>query len=212
MNLQVSTGGRGEICVKGPNVTKGYFKRPELTNELIDSNGWLHTGDIGEFLPDGSLKIVDRRKNIFKLAQGEYVAPEKVENIYACCPLVGQVFIDGMVSFVEPHLQWFTVAIVVPEQLEAERWAEENGLGGCSFEEIYKNPQFVKHLLLTLRQIGSEKRLNGIEQIRSICIHPELFTIDKDLLTPTMKNKRAQLRNYFRHEIERMYNEGPMIE
>lgn len=87
---------QGEICVKGKNVFAGYYKDPERTAETIDELGWHHTGDVGMWLPNGSLKIIDRRKHIFKLSQGEYIVPEKIENIYVNkSRYVHQVFVYG---------------------------------------------------------------------------------------------------------------------
>ena len=80
---------RGEVQIKGTNVTSGYYLRPDKTAESFDSEGWFCTGDVGMIYPNGSLKIIDRAKNIFKLSQGEYIAPEKLENIYILLPLIG---------------------------------------------------------------------------------------------------------------------------
>nr|VZI06617.1 unnamed protein product [Spirometra erinaceieuropaei] len=109
LDLVASRDNRGEICCRGAVCTPGYYKNEELTKALIDEGGWLHTGDVGTWLENNRLKIVDRRKHIFKLSQGEYVAPEKIEHIYAQSQYVQQVFVDG------DALRSYPVAIVVPE-------------------------------------------------------------------------------------------------
>lgn len=86
---------RGEICIRGNNVFKGYFAMPEETKNAIDSEGWLHTGDVGEILPNGCIKVIDRKKNIFKLSQGEYIIPDKIENVIVESKYVYQVFVYG---------------------------------------------------------------------------------------------------------------------
>ena len=86
---------RGEICIKGGQVTPGYFLNPDKTRESITEDGWLMTGDVGLVNPDGSLKIIDRAKNIFKLSQGEYIAPDKLENIYSNSPWIMSAWVYG---------------------------------------------------------------------------------------------------------------------
>ena len=110
---------RGEVCYKGYNNFIGYFRHPEQTRDTIDADGWVHTGDIGMFLPNGALKIIDRKKNIFKLAQGEYIAPDKVEGKLQQSLYIAQIFCYG------DSLQANLVAIVIPDQPMLEKWAKE---------------------------------------------------------------------------------------
>ncbi|XP_048186830.1 long-chain-fatty-acid--CoA ligase 1 isoform X1 [Perognathus longimembris pacificus] len=191
--------GEGEICVKGPNVFKGYLKDPGKTAEALDKDGWLHTGDIGKWLPNGTLKIIDRKKHIFKLAQGEYIAPEKIENIYTRSEPVAQVFVHG------ESLQAFLVAIVVPDAEVLTFWAQKKGYEG-SFEELCRNKDVKKAILEDLVRLGKESGLKPFEQVKGIALHTELFSVDNGLLTPTMKAKRPELRNYFRSQIDELYS------
>ena len=118
---------RGEICVRGPTVFQGYYKQLDKTAEAFNGDieaGWLHTGDIGEWRPDGTLRIIDRKKSLFKLAQGEYVAPDRIENVLVLARGVAQAFVHG------DSLQACVVAVVVPDRDALNKWAETEGGGG----------------------------------------------------------------------------------
>uniref|UniRef100_A0A671MBC7 Arachidonate--CoA ligase n=1 Tax=Sinocyclocheilus anshuiensis TaxID=1608454 RepID=A0A671MBC7_9TELE len=190
--------GEGEVCVRGPNVFKGYLKDPEKTKEALDEDGWVHTGDIGKWLPNGTLKIVDRKKHIFKLAQGEYIAPEKIENIYIRSEAVAQTFVHG------DSLQACLVAIIVPDPDFLPGWAKKRGIEG-SYEELCKN-KVKKAILEDIVKLGKESGLKSFEQVKDIALHTEMFSIQNGLLTPTLKAKRADLRNHFRKLIDELYS------
>ncbi|CAL5356282.1 unnamed protein product [Camellia sinensis] len=182
---------RGEICIRGDTLFLGYHKREDLTKEVL-IDGWLHTGDVGEWQPNGSMKIMDRKKNIFKLSQGEYVAVENLENVY------------GSVTGIDSRYGWvywnsfesFLVAVVNPNKQVLERWAEENGVPG-DFNSLCENPKAKQNVLVELTRIGKEKKLKGFEFIKAVHLDPEPFDMERDLLTPTFKKKRPQLLKYY---------------
>ncbi|XP_025780805.1 long-chain-fatty-acid--CoA ligase 6 isoform X2 [Puma concolor] len=191
--------GEGEICVRGPNVFKGYLKDPDRTKEALDSDGWLHTGDIGKWLPAGTLKIIDRKKHIFKLAQGEYIAPEKIENIYIRSEPVAQIFVHGN------SLKAYLVGIVVPDPEVMPSWAQKRGIEG-SYAELCANKELKKAILEDMVRLGKESGLHSFEQVKAIHIHSDMFSVQNGLLTPTLKAKRPELREYFKKQIEELYS------
>ncbi|XP_038006002.1 long-chain-fatty-acid--CoA ligase 6 isoform X1 [Motacilla alba alba] len=191
--------GEGEICVKGPNVFKGYLKDEERTAEALDQEGWLHTGDIGKWLPNGTLKIIDRKKHIFKLAQGEYIAPEKIENIYIRSDPVAQIYVHG------DSLQAFLVGIVVPDSEVMPGWAKKRGFEG-TYAELCKNKELQQAIMEDMVRLGKESGLHSFEQVKAIYIHSDMFSVQNGLLTPTLKAKRPELRDYFKKQIEELYS------
>ncbi|XP_024019654.1 long chain acyl-CoA synthetase 4 [Morus notabilis] len=188
---------RGEVCVKGSPLFSGYYKREDLTSEVV-VDGWFHTGDIGEWQPNGSLKIIDRKKNIFKLSQGEYVAVENLENIYGVVSDIDSLWVYGN-SF-----ESFLVAVVNPNKQALECWAEENHISG-DFESLCEDPRAKEYIIGELNKVAKEKKLKGFEFIKAVHLEPVPFDIDRDLITPTYKKKRPQLLKYYQNAIDNMY-------
>uniref|UniRef100_A0A3P8P4W6 Long-chain-fatty-acid--CoA ligase n=1 Tax=Astatotilapia calliptera TaxID=8154 RepID=A0A3P8P4W6_ASTCA len=191
--------GAGEICIRGPSVFRGYLRDPEKTAEALDRDSWLHSGDVGQWLPNGTLRIIDRKKHIFKLAQGEYIAPEKIENVYMRCVPVLQVFVHG------DSLQSYLIGIVVPDPEVFVDWAKDRGFVG-SYEELCQNPDVKKAVLEDMNAVGREARLNSFEQVKDLYLHPEMFSVANGLLTPTLKSRRADIRRHFQEQISSMYS------
>nr|CAN67631.1 hypothetical protein VITISV_035299 [Vitis vinifera] len=183
---------RGEICIRGKTLFSGYYKREDLTKEVL-VDGWFHTGDVGEWQPDGSMKIIDRKKNIFKLSQGEYVAVENLENIYGLVSDIDSIWIYGN-SF-----ESFLVAVANPNQQALERWAKENNISG-DFDSLCENPKAKEYILGELSKIGKEKKLKGFEFVKAVHLDPVPFDMERDLITPTYKKKRPQLLKYYQQK------------
>ena len=127
--------------MRGDSVFKKYFRDPKNTEETVDKDGWNHTGDIGTILPNGALKIIDRKKNIFKLQQGEYIAPEKVENVYARCKFVAETFLYG------DSLKSYNVAIIHPNLDFLPLVAQNLGIQEKDIKKLCSDPKINKFIL-----------------------------------------------------------------
>jgi len=190
---------RGEICLRGPICCKGYYKEEAKTKELIDANGWYHTGDIGEFLPTGALKITDRVKNIFKLSHGEYIAPEKVENSYLQSPFVAQIYVHG------ESIKSCLIAIVVPSAENLLAWAKEHGKPE-DLAKLVLDPEVNAMILKDMDAIAKVEKLRGFEVVKAIHLSDKMWS-PADFLTPTFKLKRPQVAAAFKDQLAEMYKD-----
>jgi long-chain acyl-CoA synthetase len=201
----IAVRGRGEVCVRGPNIFKGYYRAPGKTAEVLEADGWYHTGDVGCWLPDGSLKIVDRKKNIFKLSQGEYVAAEKIENVYCKSDWVASMFVYG------DSLQSCLVGIIVPDEVVLKRWAADHiKTGRVDVAALCEHEDVRKEIMADLKRVAADAGLRGFEKIKAFHLEAAAWTPDDiaSVLTPTFKLKRNVAKERYGKEIEAMYASG----
>ncbi len=195
--LEVRIAEDGEILLRGPGIMQGYHGLPEKTAEVLEPDGWFHTGDIGELSDDGFLKITDRKKDLIKTSGGKYIAPAEVEGQFkAVCPFVSNVLVVG-------GGRNFCTALLALDEPTMLGWAEENGLGGKSYAEIVATEQ-VRELIA-----GYVERVNGElqrwQQIRQFRLLPRDLDIEHGDLTPSLKLKRPVVEREFAPLIEEMY-------
>lgn len=198
---------RGEICLRGPAIFSGYYKSPELNSQIFDQDGWLHTGDIGSILHENkALKIIDRKYNCFKLAQGEYVAPEKIENVYLNSPFVSQIFVYGNSS------GNFIVAVVIPDEDYVRKvWVRSEVNNGVKkFSEICEMPELKHVVMQSMIEKGREYRLMGYELVKKIHLDSVLWTTN-DMLTPTQKLRRYMAKIKYQEILNKMYSDEQNI-
>ena len=193
----------GEICLKGPLIFDGYYKNDEENEKAIDKEGYFHTGDVGRIFPNlgNGLKIVDRVKEIFKLSQGEYIIPAKLESVYSKSSFIQQIMIYGNSSMNN------IIAIICPEKKHCAEALD------ISVEELVKNEeneQLKKLLINDLSKLATEAKFNGLEKVKYVLITFEGFTVNNSCMTPTMKIVRKKVELRFKDRIDKIYSSIPM--
>jgi len=188
----------GEILVKGPNIMLGYFNRPDATAEVIDSEGWFHTGDIGMFVEDRFLKITDRKKEIFKTSGGKYIAPVMIENKLRESPFIEQVLVIG-------ENQKFASALIVPAFIFLKEYCIRKNIEFKSNEEIIKNPEIKARIIEEVEKVN--KDLAQYEKIKRPELLPSEWTIDKGEMTPKLSLKRKVIMAANKNLIDKIYGE-----
>lgn len=185
----------GEILIKSNKVMKAYYKDPHSTADAF-IDGWFKTGDIGELLPSGHLRITDRKKDLIKTANGKYVAPQKVEGLLKLNPLVSHALIHG-------DQKKYIIALISVDHAHVKSWAQENGLGDASISAIIQNSKFVDEIRHHVMKVNSE--LANHESVKKYQILTEEFTVENGSLTHSLKVKRKFLDQKYKDTIDTLY-------
>lgn len=195
-DVDVKIAADGEILCKGPNVMKGYYNRPDLTNEVIDNEGFFHTGDIGELVEGKYLRITDRKKEIFKTAGGKYVAPQILENKYKESPLIEQVMVIG-------ENCKFPCALIIPAAAALQDWCVKNEVPFISVEDAIKDQKVTEKFQQELNLYNQD--FGRWEQVKKFKLLAREWSIDGGELTPKLSLKRKVILEKNKSEIEKLY-------
>jgi long-chain acyl-CoA synthetase len=195
--VEVKLAEDGEICCRGENIMMGYYKQPELTAEVLDEDGWFHSGDIGVWEDNKFLKITDRKKEIFKTSGGKYVAPQPIENKMKESPFIEQMMVVGAE-------RKFAGALIVPNMAILQQWYhnQPNALS-LNEQSLIRDPKVIelyKNIVEEYNQF-----FNHVEQIKKFELLVSEWTIDGGELTPTLKLKRKVIIEKYNEAIERIY-------
>jgi long-subunit acyl-CoA synthetase (AMP-forming) len=187
----------GELLIRGAFLMLGYRNDPAKTAETIDSEGWLHTGDIGLIDDDGYVKIVDRKKEMIINAAGKNMSPANIEAaVKSASPLIGQAAAIG-------DRRPYNTALIVLDADYAPQWARQNGLAATTLEELAREPRVVEAVEAGIEE--ANKHLARVEQVKKFTIVPGEWPPSGDELTPTMKLRRKPIAEKYRSEIDAMY-------
>ncbi len=195
--LQIKFGENNEILLKGDTITKGYYRKAEVTALAIDPDGWFHTGDSG-YVKNGELFLTDRIKDLFKTSNGKYISPQAIES-----KLVVDRYIDEIAIIADTHK--FVSALVIPDYNLLEQWAKEKGVAFKDRADLCANPKAVAMIMERISTLQQE--FAHYEQIKRITLLPEAFSMAKGELTNTLKIKRPVIAQNYKVQIEKMYEE-----
>ena len=184
----------GEILVRGENIMNGYWNDPEATNNTI-IDGWVHTGDIGEFDSENYLKITDRKKDIIVNAGGDNISPSRIEAKLDIEPEIAQSMLYG-------DYKNYLVAVIVPDKEQAIKWAEKNNKNG-TISKIVKDEFFIKNIREVLARVN--KNLSVIEQVKKFILIDHEFTIENNMMTPSMKVRRFKVKEMYADKLDNLY-------
>lgn len=189
----------GEILCKGPNVMLGYYKTPELTAEVIDEEGWFHTGDLGQIEPEGQLKITGRKKEMFKTAFGKYIVPTRIENKFVESPMIDAMMVVG-------ENEKFAAALIVPDFIELRNWCLKRNIDYTTNEEMVKNVNVIKNYQKIVAFYN--KAFGDTEQIKKFELIGYEWTVQTGELTPTLKLRRKYITAQNAKLIEKLFKSG----
>jgi long-chain acyl-CoA synthetase len=187
----------GEILARGPNIMMGYYNLPQATAEVIDKDGWFHTGDKGEWVDGKFIKITDRIKELFKTSGGKYVAPQALENKFKESNLIEQIAVIG-------NDRRFVSALIVPSFLALEDWARQRGIDSSNREAMLANPQVQAEFQREVDRYN--EHFSKVEQIKKFTLMSREWSPETGELTPTMKPKRRVINDRYQNLIEGMYS------
>jgi long-chain acyl-CoA synthetase len=201
--VEVKLGDDGELLVRGGNVMVGYYKEPGKTSDIIDSDGWVHSGDIAEPGPNGQFKIVDRKKELIITSAGKNISPANLEALAKSSPIIGQAVAVG------DSRNFISVLVVLDPQV-APAWAKAHGVGGSgaiSLAELTEHPAVIAEVRRALTEANAH--LSRVEQFKRFTILPTEWSPESEELTPTMKLKRRVIHTKYEPQIEAMYAQPP---
>ncbi|EPB89631.1 hypothetical protein HMPREF1544_03563 [Mucor circinelloides 1006PhL] len=190
---------QGEIWIRGPSITAGYYKQDGITKETLTEDGWLKTGDVGEWTERGTLSIIDRVKNLVKLSNGEYIALEKLESIYKSSSLVENMCVCAESLYPKP------VGLLVPVEGPLRKFLAENGVENEDYEALCASKEARKVVLQAMQEQAKKSGLRGAEIIADVWICKDLWTAEMGLLTAAQKLKRKDVNETYEKELKDMY-------